>query len=257
MTRWHLALLGLLGVALLAFLLIPIPLTTKLGAVSFGICPQRASHSYFLGGRQLPLEARMTGIFGGFLLTLVYLTLLGRGRANELPPVPWIVVLTAFLPLMALDGANNFAHDLGLPHLYAPDNRLRLTTGVLTGLTFAAVLLPIFNFAFWKPTARQPSMAHGRELLGAIAIGGVFAFGVARGHSLLFYPISLISTASVVVLIAMVNTVLILAVTRREGTGQSLWQLLPVVTLALVLTTAELGLLSLLRWLTIGTQPLP
>jgi len=206
----------------------------------------------------------MTGIFGGFLLTLAYLALIGRGRANELPPAPWIVILTAFLPLMALDGTNNLAHDLGLPHLYTPDNRLRLATGLLTGTTFATVLLPIFNFAFWEPNARQPSLVHGKELVGVLSVGGLFFLAVSQGPSLLFYPIGLFSTAGVVVLITMVNAVLVLAITRREGKAQSLWrtrsplrQLLPVGTLALVLTSIELGLLSLFRWLAIGTQPLP
>src|SRR5690349_1556977 len=90
---------------LAAFVLIPIPLVDKFYAIGFGICPQRPAHSYFLGESQLPdeaetrsalpilnivmpdtptklpVEARMFGMFAGFLITWLYTFLRGRGRA--------------------------------------------------------------------------------------------------------------------------------------------------------------------------------
>jgi uncharacterized membrane protein len=39
-------------------------LVSVLWAIAFDICPQRPSHSLFLGGQQMPIEARMAGIFG-------------------------------------------------------------------------------------------------------------------------------------------------------------------------------------------------
>lgn len=40
-------------------------LVGRLTALMSGVCPQRPGHSYTLGGVQLPLEARMMGMFGG------------------------------------------------------------------------------------------------------------------------------------------------------------------------------------------------
>lgn len=76
--RWWLY-LGFLALALLTFALAPWPVMSKLRAIGFSICAQRPSHSYFLGGVQLPLEARMVGIFGGYLAALVYFLVLQRG----------------------------------------------------------------------------------------------------------------------------------------------------------------------------------
>ena len=42
-----------------------------LWAIAFGICPQRPSHSLFLGGQQMPIEARMAGMFAGFIIGAV------------------------------------------------------------------------------------------------------------------------------------------------------------------------------------------
>ena len=47
-------------------------LMSVLWAIAFGICPQRPSQSLFLGGQQMPIEARMAGMFGGFLIGAAY-----------------------------------------------------------------------------------------------------------------------------------------------------------------------------------------
>ena len=45
------------------FILLPWSLQQKLFAVPYGIDPQRPSHTYVLGGQQMPLEARKTGMW--------------------------------------------------------------------------------------------------------------------------------------------------------------------------------------------------
>src|SRR5574341_1780943 len=95
---------GVLAVILASFVLAPWPLLDKLRAIGYGICPQRVSHSYFLAGRQLPVEARETGMFAGFLLTVLVLAGLGRFRARELRSWPLLVALVLFGFSMAFDG---------------------------------------------------------------------------------------------------------------------------------------------------------
>ena len=68
---WRLLLPALVLAVLVAFLVAPAPLPRKLLLAMGGVCGLRPTHSYFVGGVQLPLEARMTGIYGGFLLTFV------------------------------------------------------------------------------------------------------------------------------------------------------------------------------------------
>jgi len=253
----HWRALGLLASLLILFVLAPGPLLDKLRALCFGISPQRPSHSFFLAGAQLPLEARMTGIFGGFLLTWGVLVALGRGRAAQLPPAPLLVALAGFIGLMGLDGANAFLYDLGLPHLYAPDNRLRLATGLLAGVAIAAIVWPIFNFTFWKNGEDQPSLARPGELLGALAVCIPLFAVVVLGFDLALYPVALLSVAGMAGLVTLLNLIVVLVVTRREGRATSLWDVLPSVPMALILAAAELGALSLLRFMVFGTATLP
>ncbi len=114
----------------------------RLMAFMAGVCPQRPSHSYFLGGVQLPLEARMMGMFGGVTLGVVELTTLGRRRTQRWPRLPVALALLLGFGVMVFDGLNALLFDLGLPHAYAPDLRMRLATGVLAGIAMAFALVP-------------------------------------------------------------------------------------------------------------------
>ncbi len=248
--------LGFLALVLLAFALAPWPLMSKLRAVGFGICAQRPSHSYFLGGVQLPIEARMVGIFGGYLAALVYFLALRRGRASKFAPVPLLVLGVLFIAAMGFDGLNNLFHDVGLPYLYAPYNPARLITGLLTGLAIATLVLPVFNSTVWAEGQARPVLGGWGELAGALAVEAVVFGVVVSGQGWLLYPVALWSMAGVVTLLSMLNVVIALIVARREGGSRSLDDLLPWVSVALMLTIVELGGLGLFRYLLAGIAPL-
>lgn len=244
---------GFLALVLLAFALAPWPLMSKLRAVGFGICAQRPSHSYFLGGVQLPLEARMVGIFGGYLAALVYFLVLQQGRALKFPPAPLLALGVLLIAAMGFDGLNNLFHDVGLPHLYAPYNPARLVTGLLVGLTVATLLLPVFNLTVWAEGQARPVLGGWGELAGALAVEAVIFGAVVSGQGWLLYPIALWSIAGAVTLLSMLNMVIAMIVTRREGQGRSLGDLMPWACVALVLTVVELGGLGLFRYVLVGT----
>ncbi|MFB0536871.1 MAG: DUF2085 domain-containing protein [Anaerolineae bacterium] len=253
-SRWFY--LGLLALVLLAFTLVPWPLMSKLRAVGFGICVQRPSHSYFLGGVQLPLEARMVGMFGGYLAALVYFLVLRRGQAFDFPPAPLLVLCVLFIVAMGFDGFNNLFHDVGLPYLYAPYNPARLITGLLTGLAIATLVLPVFNLTVWAEGQAGPVLGGWRELAGALAVEAAVFGAVVSGWGWLLYPVAVWSMAAVVLLLSMLNVVIALIVARREGRARSLDDLLPWVCVALMLTIVELGGLGLFRYLLVGIAPL-
>ena len=73
------------GIALLAFLAAPWPLGVKAHALLHGLCAQRPSHTFTFGGRELPFDARMTGIYAGFFFSAILLVARGRHRAGKLP----------------------------------------------------------------------------------------------------------------------------------------------------------------------------
>src|SRR5690242_8144755 len=67
--------LGTGFVLLMLAVFLPGSFLEKLAWLDSGVCPQRPAHSYFFDGQQMPLEARMVGIFAGFLLTFLGLWL--------------------------------------------------------------------------------------------------------------------------------------------------------------------------------------
>src|SRR5437868_11286439 len=125
--RWLTILIGLCYVGWFTTLVF-LPgasLQDRLHWLDSGICAQLPTHSFYPGGEQLPLCARNTGIYLGFMVTLITLHATGRGRAQLLPRWPIVVALACGVIAMVVDGFNSFLLDLGLPHLYQPQNLLR------------------------------------------------------------------------------------------------------------------------------------
>ena len=160
----------------------------SLRALLFGVSAQRPSHSIFLAGEQLPLEARMGGIFLGFLCGLVMLALLGRLRARRTPSGALFPACVALVALTGLDGLNAFLFDGNLPHLYAPSTAARLLTGLAAGLGLAG-------------------------LLGAVILAGVGP---------LLWPVAVAMLASVVLAFGVANVYLIVLATGRAHLGSLL-----------------------------------
>ena len=72
----------------LVFLALPWSIEHKAHLALHGLCAQRPSHTYTFNGRLLPFDARMTGIYSGFLVTTS--VLFAERRA---PVVPSTLVL--------------------------------------------------------------------------------------------------------------------------------------------------------------------
>ena len=170
----------ILTAALLVFILAPLPLLDKFYTIGFGICPQRPGHSYFMGETLLPGEgtlrgalpafrvssrpwgqrscrrrARMYGMFAGFLLTLVYSYLIGRGRAAVMPGTLIMFTYITFIAFMGVDGVNATIFDLHnaglpIPYAYVPRLDVRFITGWLCGIAMAGIILPVVNYCLWR-----------------------------------------------------------------------------------------------------------
>lgn len=228
-----------------------------LWAVAFGICPQRPSHSLFFAGVPMPIEARMGGIFAGFVLTTLTIIALGRSRTWQLPGRGMAAVLAGFVALMGLDGINAFLFDLDLPHLYVPALPLRLATGLLAGLAAAAFLVPAFNSTLWQTGPDIPPLGGPRHLLAALApLGAFFAAGLSAWPPLL-YPLSLVAVLGVPALLGALATVLLASFTGRANRATGWRTALPVILAGLLLAGLLLGAFSAVRFALFGPGPLP
>ncbi len=231
----------LLGVLVTLVFLPQATLLAGLRWLDSGICAQLATHSFFPGGQQLPLCARNTGIYLGFMATLVTLYTTGRGRAQRLPPWPIFVLLICGIVFLAIDGFNSFLLDLGQPHLYQPQNLLRLASGLITGLAMGTLILPILNRLLWCAYDDQCTVPSWQTLLLLfLPILIICFFAVASQSALVLYPIALLSTLGLVTALSSVNLIIVTAISRREQSFATYRELLPFFSIAFVCAIVEL-----------------
>ena len=214
-----------------------------------GVCGQIPSHSFIIGGRQLPLCARCTGTYLGALLGFWGLAVLKRQRASGLPPSGILASLISFIVLWGIDGLNSFLDLLpNFPSLYEPHNLLRLITGILQGLALSIIVYPLFSFLLWKEADAAGAIRNWRELGYLLLPAALLTWIVQTQAGFLLYPVATLSILGELAMLTLVNTMVILIVTRRESKAAS-WRdaLLPLL-LGLLAAFFEIGAMGLLHF---------
>lgn len=255
-SRWPSLVIFLLGGAVIGawLYLTPGGLLGKADAIGYAVCHRINLRSFHLGDRQLPLCSRCTGMYLGAVLGFAYAFVRGRGRSGVMPRWPILLVLGAFGLAFAIDGVNSYLSFFpGLPHLYTPNNTLRLITGTLLGVSLSTVVLPGFNQTAWKDWSGEPVLGSFAELgLLLLLAGGMIAF-VLTDNPLILYPLALISSLGVLVLLTTVYSMLFVIVTRRENRAAS-WRGLGLALAAgLTLAMTQIALFDLARYGLTGT----
>lgn len=242
---WLLPGLSLLYVSGIALLVLwpGSTLLDRLRAIDGGICAQLPSHTLYPGGTRLPLCSRNTGIYLGVTLGAGYLFYRGRGTSIEIPTGIVKYILFSGVVLMAVDGFNSLFLDIGLPHLYQPNNMLRLATGLLTGIAIAAFLLPVTNSVIWREYDERPSFAAVTQLVPLIPVLAIAFLTVASQSAWILYPVAILSTIGVIGTLLCINLTLMVALSGRIGQYSTLKQSFPIITLALGAALSELMIL--------------
>jgi len=247
--RWD----GILAAAALAIILLyvlapPHSVLDRADRAAYAVCHRIAARSFEFAGRPLPLCARCSGTYLGAVAGLVVITARGRRRAAQFPAPAILAVLGVFLLAWAVDGANSFLTLIpGLPHLYEPRNLLRLVTGTLEGLVIAAFLLPAANFTIWARPEPRRSIGSWRDLGWMLVAAAAVIFAVNSEWSPLLYPLAILSELAILGLIGLVNAMLVLIVTRREGWATRPRETLLPLLLGVALAAIELTAIGLAR----------
>jgi uncharacterized membrane protein len=236
--------MGLVAAIVFYALAIPGDFHYKLTAMGFGVCHQIPSHSYFIGGHQMPLCARCSGTYLGALVALVLLVVLRR-RAGGLPAPQLIAVLAVFFGAMVLDGLNSTIQTFG-SGFWQTNNVIRILTGALAGVSISFMFYPMFNLSLWSRRAvrRDSVLDQPFELMGYMVGAGVLVALVMTADDFLYYPLSILSVVGMVSLLTMANTVLVLIVTRREGVAERFSEVLTQLLVGLLIALVELTLLA-------------
>lgn len=227
----------------------PPGLLGKADAIGYAVCHRIVARSFSVGTRALPLCARCTGTFLGAVLGVLAQAAGKRTRAGRLPPLRVLVVLAGFIGAMGVDGLNSYASLFpSLPHLYPPQNWLRLVTGMLEGLALAGLVYPIFNQTLWRAWEDRPALAGLRELGGLVLLAAVLTGLVLSDNPWVLYPLALVSAAGVGMMLTLLDTVILLILTRQENRAEN-WRgaVLPLLAGA-TLALAQIAVIDAARY---------
>jgi uncharacterized membrane protein len=238
------------AIAVSLFALLPGSLEGKSLAVLHGLCAQQPDHSYFFGDARLPFDARMTGIYGGFLTTVVLLLVRGRWRAAGSPPLRIGITLVAFVGVMGIDGVNSTLRDFGLWFAYEPHNTLRLATGLMTGAALGVfVWLICMQTGFdSRARSRRPSIESFREL-GVLALAlSAYGGAVHSGWAPLRIPLTVLLMAAAVLVLSGLTLAFVLLLTRKDSRAVSTADLAMPATVSLIIALGLIGAMSVARF---------
>jgi uncharacterized membrane protein len=250
---WRWILLGV-AVALTAawLFLTPVGLLGKADAVGYAVCHRIDAHSFHIGERPLPLCARCSGMFLGALFAMVYQV--AQGKKGKMPPLAVSILMGLFALSWAVDGANSFSMLLPqIPSPYQTQNWTRLVTGMGMGLAVGAILWPTFAqtvFQRWQKASALGSWKQvGGLLLGAAAIIGLVLMEIP----FILYPLALLSSGGVLMLLIMVYSVALVLIFKKENTYAGFHQLFMPLTGGYIITLIQIGAIALVRFLWTGT----
>lgn len=259
--RWQIAAAIFTVLAVMGFWTISDP--TRLNAsgiltagdyVGAAFCHRIVSRSFTIAGRPVGLCARCSGMYLGFFIYLALILLSGRERWSTFAPVPILLMMLGFVGIMGIDGINSYSHFFpNAPHVYTPNNTLRLFTGLGTGIAIGSFIVPAVAQTLWKDQVRQPAMGTFGEVAGLLLITILGGLLLLTEVPITTYVLAILSILGLLFILTGINTILMLLFTGRENTIRSWIHASPFLVMGFILACAEAGLLVYGRLALIGT----
>jgi hypothetical protein len=190
---------------------------------------------------------------------LIFQAITGRRRAGS-PPKKVIAVLALLAALYGLDGVNSYFHLAPLmtafpnmPLLYEPNNVLRLLTGTGMGLVISAAIYPAFISTVYRQYHRSPALPGLMALSGMVVCALVVSGLALTNIPWVLYPLALISSIGVLVLLGMIYTIVILMAFRRDNYYDRLSQVIFPMLAGLSIAILQIAVMDIGRFLLTGT----
>ncbi len=232
------------------FINTPPGLLGKADAIGYAVCHRISERSFHIGSIQLPLCARCSGMYLGAVTGLVFQSIIGWKRM-KIPHWSILALLAVFVGAFGIDGSNSYLYLLkqispgilpNIPNLYVPNNTLRLLTGSGMGLGLGVMLFPAFNQTVWGDGEDKPAITGWKWFGLLLGIQLVFDLLVLTEIPVVLYPLAIISTLGVWLLLSMVYSmvwVMIMGQDNKFTKLRQLWlPLLAGLTIAMIQTAA-------------------
>jgi uncharacterized membrane protein len=205
-------------------------------------------------GRQLPLCARCTGIYLGIVLSFLVLFLAGRGRRVNMPKSSILFAMLGLVAIMGIDGLNSYTNFFpNFPHVYEPQNWLRLVTGMGAGLAMGILVFPALAQTLWQDQEYKPILNNFAELMLLLCVAFITILLVLSNDPTILYVLAFVSAGGVLLILTAINVVMLLTLLKRDGRAVKLRDTAVPLSIAFIIAIAQVSFVTLIRLNLIGT----
>jgi len=210
--------------------------------MGLGLCHQLPERSFFGGGVQVPVCARDTGIYLGFVAAFALISVVHRGeRPRGFPRWPAWVVMGLSLVAMGWDGVSSYAG------LRATTNDLRLLTGLGVGIAAATVVFPMLQDEMWKHSGPGRLLEPAWRFWAWLLVLPVSFVAIRWGGPLLGLGYPILVAVGIVFCLSAINLVIVGMFPMFDRKADRLGELWLPITIAAVVAFTEIAAASALR----------
>lgn len=210
--------------------------------MGLGLCHQLPERSFFGGGIQVPVCARDTGIYIGFVVSFLVIALVHKGeRPRGFPRWHVWAFMGGLLLAMAWDGVSSYAA------LRQTTNAIRLFTGLGVGYSAAAIVFAMLQDELWvTPTGTRVLDPAWRFGVWIASIAACFALVWWAGPFIgVVYPV--LVAGCIVATLTAINLAIVAMFPAFDRRAVSLSDLVVPVAIAVAVAFAEIALAGRLR----------
>jgi hypothetical protein len=191
-------------------------------------------------------------MFLGAVLGLAYQGL--QGRKGKMPPAASAIFFGFLVLAWALDGSNSFLMLAPGDHaVYTTQNWTRLVTGTGMGLALSAFVFPSFIQTMFVDWEDQSGFGSWKQILGVILAAVILDVLVLLEIPWILYPLALVGSAGVIILLVMVYSMVLVMAFRKENVFTSFRELWIPLVGGYILAMLQIGAVDLARYLLTGT----
>jgi hypothetical protein len=130
---------------------------------------------------------------------------------------------------------------------------LRLFSGTGLGLGISVLLYPAFCETVWKTRYSTPILEGFKDSLVLLLMAALINLLVLNQNPLIVYPLALLSTIGILLILTMVYTMVIILVFRKENHFESIKHMAFPLFVGFTLAMTQIALLDFIRFLLTGT----
>ncbi len=172
------------------------------------VCHQADSRTLSLAGRILPLCARCTGIYAGFLIAAAYQAVLPGRNGRQLPARPVSAASLVLILLLAADGvAARWGASL-------PGNPARVLLGLGGGFSLSLFAVPLFNRFVRASRTDSPVIGGWKAYVPGLLVTAALSASLLSDAGAAFHLWSMASTAGLAATYLVTNAAAAAAILR-------------------------------------------